>query len=112
MQLSSRFTLAAALLLAASPAFAAEKKKITPKPAKAEQPKAAATTAGVAGWISWRGPAQNGTSPETGLPDKIDGKKPLWTADFPGQSAPVIFKGKLYINGIQGDGPDLREGVA
>jgi len=27
MQLSSRFTLAAALLLAASPAFAAEKKK-------------------------------------------------------------------------------------
>jgi outer membrane protein assembly factor BamB len=108
MQFSSRFTFAAAFLLAASPAFSAEKKKTT-KPAKAEPAKAAT---GVAGWINWRGPAQNGTSPETGLPDKLDGKKPLWTADFPGQSAPVIFNGKLYINGIQGEGPDLREGVA
>lgn len=116
MQLSSRFTLAAALVLAASPAFSAEKKKPA-KSAKAEQPKAAAPAAaaapaGVAGWISWRGPAQNGTSPETGLPDKIDAKSALWTADFPGQSAPVIFNGKLYINGVQGDGPNLREGVA
>src|SRR4030095_7947359 len=108
MQFSSRFTLAAAFLLAASPAFPAEKKKNT-KTAKAEPAKAAA---GVAGWINWRGPLQNGTSPETGLPDKLDGKKPLWTADFPGQSAPVIFNGKLYINGLQSDGADLGEGVA
>ena len=28
--------------------------------------------ASVRGWLSWRGPDQNGTSPETGLPDKID----------------------------------------
>jgi outer membrane protein assembly factor BamB len=69
------------------------------------------SAAAVDGWVSWRGPAQNGTSTETGLPDKIDGKAPLWTADFPGQSAPVIFKGKLYINGYLGDGPDLQEGV-
>lgn len=67
---------------------------------------------GLSGWFNWRGPAQNGTSPETGLPDKIDAAKPLWTADFPGQSAPVIANGKLYINGYLGEGPDLREGVS
>ena len=64
-----------------------------------------------AGWFHWRGPSQNGTSLETGLPEKIDAAKPLWTADFPGQSAPVIANGRLYINGYVGDGQDLREGV-
>ena len=65
----------------------------------------------ITGWLSWRGPSQNGTSPETGLPDKVDAKAPLWTANFPGQSSPVIANGRLYINGYTGDGPDLREGV-
>ena len=65
----------------------------------------------VTGWLAWRGPAQNGTSPETGLPDKVDAKAPLWTADFPGQSTPVNANGRLYINGYTGDGPDLREGT-
>jgi outer membrane protein assembly factor BamB len=64
------------------------------------------------GWFNWRGPSQDGTSPETGLPDKIDAKAPLWVADFPGQSSPVIANGKLYINGYLGDGPDLQEGTA
>lgn len=64
------------------------------------------------GWLNWRGPSQDGTSPETGLPDKVDANAPLWTADFPGQSAPVIFNGKLYVNGYLGDGPELQEGVA
>jgi len=64
------------------------------------------------GWFNWRGPDQNGTSLETGLPDKIDVKDALWTADFPGQSAPVIANGRLYINGYTGDGPDLQEGVS
>jgi outer membrane protein assembly factor BamB len=36
----------------------------------------------------------------------------LWTADFPGQSTPVIANGKLYIMGYIDDGPDLREGIA
>lgn len=63
------------------------------------------------GWVNWRGPAQNGTSPETGLPEKVDAKQALWTADFPGQSTPVIASGKLYINGYLGEGADLREGV-
>ena len=51
-------------------------------------------------------------SRETGLPEKIDAKAALWTADFPGQCAPVIANGKLYIMGYEGEGPDLQEGVA
>jgi outer membrane protein assembly factor BamB len=66
----------------------------------------------VDGWLSWRGPNQNGFSAEKGLPDKIDAEKPLWSANFPGQSTPVIANGKLYIMGYMGDGPELQEGVA
>lgn len=72
---------------------------------------AVAKSGAVTGWLAWRGPSQNGTSPETGLPDKVDAKAPLWTADFPGQSTPVIANGRLYINGYTGDGADLREGT-
>ena len=66
----------------------------------------------VRGWLAWRGPEQNGASRETGLPDRIDPDKPLWKADFPGASTPVIANGKLYIMGYLGEGPDLQEGVA
>lgn len=64
------------------------------------------------GWLAWRGPNQNGTSAEKNLPASIDPKKPLWTADFPGQSAPVIANGRLYIMGYLGEGAELQEGVA
>jgi len=66
----------------------------------------------VNGWLQWRGPDQSGTTRETGLPEKVDAKSPLWTAAFPGQSAPVIADGKLYINGYLGEGPDLQEVVS
>ena len=71
-----------------------------------------AAAAPVKGWLSWRGPQQSGVSLEKGLPDKIDGKQALWTADYPGQSTAVIANGKVYIMGYLGDGPDLQEGVA
>jgi len=71
-----------------------------------------AAAAPVKGWLSWRGPQQSGMSLEKGLPDKIDGKQALWTADYPGQSTAVIANGKVYIIGYLGDGPDLQEGVA
>src|SRR5580700_9572925 len=67
--------------------------------------------AAVTGWLDWRGPQQNGTSLETGLPDSADAAHPLWIADIPGQSTPVIADGKLYIMGYLGEGPDLQEGV-
>jgi len=75
---------------------------------------AAAGANPVPGWLSWRGPEQTGMSRETGLPDKVDPKNPLWAADFPGQSTPVIANGKLYIMGYIGEAidPDLQEGVA
>jgi outer membrane protein assembly factor BamB len=65
--------------------------------------------ASVRGWLDWRGPAHLGVSQEKGLPDKINTGDSLWTADFPGQSSPVIANGRLYINGYLGDGPDLQE---
>src|SRR5258708_31419216 len=69
--------------------------------------------AAVKGWLSWRGPNQNGTSLEKGLPEKIDPASPLWSADFAGQSTPVVANGHLYIMGYLGEnGPDLQEGVA
>jgi outer membrane protein assembly factor BamB len=73
--------------------------------------KVLAATGPVKGWLSWRGPYQSGMSLEKGLPDKVDSKQALWTADYPGQSTPVIANGKLYIMGYLGNGPDLQEGV-
>ena len=66
----------------------------------------------VHGWLTWRGPNQNGASLETNLPDKVDAGHPLWTANLPGQSTPVIANGHLYIMGYVGDGPDLQEILA
>src|SRR5688572_28623130 len=68
--------------------------------------------AAVTGWLDWRGPFQNGTSLEKGLPSKIDAKQTLWTANLPGQSTPVVANGKLYINGFAGEGQDLQEVIA
>lgn len=68
--------------------------------------------AAVSGWLNSRGPEQNGTSRETGLPEKIDPAQALWTADFPGASTATVADGRLYIMGYRGDGPDLQEGVA
>ena len=96
-------SIVAALALTVSTASAA-KKEAAPSPAKA-------VATGISGWLDWRGPNHNGTTDEKGLPEKVDAKAALWTANFPGQSAPVIADGKLYINGYVGDGPDLREGV-
>ena len=65
----------------------------------------------VAGWLGWRGPNQNGSSQETGLPTKVEvgGKSQLWSSEFPGQGTPVIAGGKLYAMGYVGEGADLQE---
>ena len=72
---------------------------------------ASLSAAPVSGWLNWRGPSQNSVSPETSLPSRIDASKPLWSDDFPGQSAPVVADGRLFINGYLGDGPELQEVV-
>ncbi len=104
-----RLALPLALLAAALPLRAAQKPS---KPAKSDSSKPAAAAEGVKGWLDWRGPLQTGVSLEKGLPEKLDVKKTLWTADFPGQSSPVIANGRLYIMGYEGDAENLQEGVA
>ena len=105
-----RLALPLALLAVSLPLHAAKKPT---KPAKADEAKpAAAPAGGVKGWLDWRGPLQTGVSLEKGLPDKIEAKAALWTADFPGQSAPVIANGHLYIMGYEGEGPNLQEGIS
>lgn len=71
-----------------------------------------AHAAAVKGWLAWRGPLQNGTSLEKGLPESLDAAKALWAVDWPGQSTPVIANGKLYIMGYVDNGPDLQEGIS
>jgi outer membrane protein assembly factor BamB len=65
----------------------------------------------VSGWLTWRGPSQNGSWTETGLPDQVDAENPLWTAPYPGASTPVIANGRLYIMGFVGEDPNLQEGI-
>src|ERR1051325_1763937 len=66
----------------------------------------------VHGWLNWRGPSQNGTSLEKDLPDKIDAKEALWTADLPGQSTPILADGKVFLMGFRGEGTELQEVIA
>jgi outer membrane protein assembly factor BamB len=65
----------------------------------------------VTGWLDWRGPQQDGTSLEKGLPDTwaLGGANDLWSIDLAGGGTPVIAGGRLYAFGYQGQGPDLQE---
>jgi outer membrane protein assembly factor BamB len=80
--------------------------------AKATPSTAPVSVENLPGWTDWRGPGQDGVTPETNLPSSVDATKPLWSVSFPGQSTPVVFKGRIYINGYLGEGPDLQEGVS
>ncbi|MGZ8921624.1 MAG: outer membrane protein assembly factor BamB family protein, partial [Limisphaerales bacterium] len=70
------------------------------------------SAAPVSGWLNWRGPEQNGTSRETGLPEKVDPAQALWTADFPGASTAAVADGRVFIMGYRGEDANLQEGVA
>lgn len=65
--------------------------------------------ANVDGWLHWRGPNQNGTSDETGLPETVGEDNLLWTYDIAGRGEAVIADGKVYSFGYRGVGPELRE---
>jgi len=52
-------------------------------------------------WPQWRGPNQNGSSPEKKLPAEWnDEKNVVWKAQMPGYSAatPVICKGRVFVS--------------
>lgn len=66
------------------------------------------------GWLHFRGPQQNGTSLETGLPTRLslEPESLLWRAGLGGQSTATIADGRVYILGFDGEGPDLQEVIA
>lgn len=59
------------------------------------------------GWLHWRGPAQNGTTLEKNLPEKVG--EAIWTYGKRGRGTPVIADGQLYSWSYSGTGPDLQE---
>ncbi|MCB9891427.1 MAG: PQQ-binding-like beta-propeller repeat protein [Planctomycetes bacterium] len=63
------------------------------------------------GWLSWRGPWQNGTSQDTGLPESVTlgGENHLWSYDLSGRGTPVIRGNRLYATGYRGEGKALQE---
>ncbi len=100
-------------LAAAGPAVLAAK-------APAEKPPEDKTAeAKLASWSDWRGPAQNGWSPEHGLPDAFVLKKGdpnynlLWSAPgYGGLTTPIIQNGRVYIIDHTGEGQGVQERVA
>lgn len=67
----------------------------------------AMVASGAEGWLHWRGPQQNGTTLETGLPDKVGDA--LWTYGKRGRGTPVFADGRIYSWSYSGEGPDLQE---
>src|SRR5207244_1282374 len=47
-------------------------------------------------WTHWRGPWQTGVSPDTNLPDKVDGNV-IWRAPFGSRSTPIVFNERVYL---------------
>ena len=59
-----------------------------------------AASASAANWPSWRGPHNDGTCDETGLPTKWSAKENVaWSVELPdrGNSTPVIWGDKVFI---------------
>ena len=65
-------------------------------------------------WPSWRGPAQNGVSDETGLPSSwsVEGENLVWSDAWIGRSTPVVFDGRVCANGRTGEGVTKKEIIA
>ena len=64
---------------------------------------AANVCASAADWPNWRGPAQNGSSPDTNLPVRFSKTENVkWAYDLPGASAstPIIVGDHVYVSSI------------
>jgi outer membrane protein assembly factor BamB len=64
-------------------------------------------------WPEQRGPNRDGTSAETGLPEKwaINGENFLWRVPYGGRSAPVVLGNRVYIENPAGRDDQLQERV-
>ena len=58
-------------------------------------------------WMNWRGPAQNGSSTQTGLPQALGPKQLLWKTELPGTgcSTPIVVGDLVYLTAPE-DGED------
>ena len=75
---------------------------------------ATALTAQAGDWTFWRGPTQNGTSSETGLPTEWtpEGKNLLWKLEGAGcRSTPLVLNDRVYLINRVGEGEHLQERV-
>jgi len=50
-------------------------------------------------WPQWRGPAFNGSSSETNLPENLDEKGALWSVELPGRGAstPIVWGERIFL---------------
>jgi len=64
-------------------------------------------------WPDERGPYRDGTSKETGLPDKwsLSGENLLWRVPYGGRSAPIVLGNHLIVQNPVGRGADEQERV-
>ena len=71
-------------------------------------PVVAADAIPLRGWFNWRGPGQDGISPETHLPDTwaVNGTNQLWSYPLAGRGVPVIAGNRVYAIGYDGEGAD------
>ena len=55
-------------------------------------------------WTNWRGPTQDGVSPESGLISSwsVGGENLIWKADFVGRSTAAVFDGRACAIGRDG----------
>lgn len=66
------------------------------------------------GWLSWRGPHQNGISDERGLVEEIglENGSLMWTWEASGRGGPVVANGRVYVMAYRGERGELRELIA
>ena len=64
-------------------------------------------------WPEQRGPKGDGTSAETGLPEKwaLNGQNFLWRAPYGGRSAPIVMGNRVYVQNPAGRDDQLQERV-
>lgn len=61
-------------------------------------------------WPQWRGPALNGSSRATGLPDKLDPDQTLaWSARLPGPGAgtPIVWENRIFLSALDSQSKKL-----
>jgi outer membrane protein assembly factor BamB len=72
---------------------------------------------GGADWHQWRGPFQNGFSPDRNLPERWSpdqhepGSNLAWKAPFGGRTTPIVMNGRVYLINDAGEGVNEQERV-